>query len=215
MSVGDMWKSVTATEVLLIVANLVLFSLGTLPWTVLGLICLGMGMFYCVRQGMNFGHQACGIRQTVERSLDPESPSHGQLDEKYAARAWSVSVGIRGAVICALAPLAIGCVYIVASLLRLEKIALPMRVVSWVAALPYWPVVLPWYHTFDRLTGVVAAVLMISPFVLPACAFAGYLQGPKLWAKTEKAMADGRRRAKAKSRINRKKTISRSQRPEI
>lgn len=214
MNIADMWKSNLAVHLLLIVVNLALFSLGNTPWIVLGLICLALGMFYSFRQGMSLGHRACGILQTVERSMEPDSPTHGQLDKRVVAQAWSVSRGIRAALACALLPYALGCAYIVCALLGL-KAALPLRLISWVVALPFWPVVLPWYQTFDRLTGVVAAVLMISPFVLPACGFAGYMQGPKLWAKSEKAMAEGRRRAKAKSRVQRKKTIPRSQRPEI
>ena len=61
----------------------------------------------------------------------------------------------------------------------------------------------------------VAAVLMISPFVLPLCTFAGYMQGPKLWAKSEEAMAQGRRRARAKSRVAQKKRAPRVRKPEI
>ena len=115
----------------------------------------------------------------------------------------------------ALVPYLIGCAYIVLSLLKVDSLAVPMRLVSWVVASPYWPCILPWTHTFDRLTGAVAAVLMISPFVMPLVTFAGYMQGPKLWAKSEKAMAEGKRRAKAKSRVVRKKRVPRSQRPEI
>jgi len=215
MSIGDMWKSNLAVHLLLIVVNLALFTLGNTPWIVLGLLCLAAAMFYSFRQGMGYGHQACSILQTVERSMDPDSPTHGQLDRKVIDRAWSVSRGIRAMLACALAPYLVGCLYIITSLLGLEKVALPMRLASWVIALPFWPVVLPWYQTFDRLTGVVAAVLMISPFVLPGCAFAGYMQGPRLWAKSEKAMAEGRRRAKARSRVVRKKAVPRSQRPEI
>ena len=215
MSVRDMWRSIVATEGLLIVVNLAIFSLGNTPWAVLGSICLALAAYHSVRQGMGFGHRACGILQTVEHSRDPESPAHGQLDKEIAAQAWSVSRGIRGALLSALAPFVIGLAYIVVSLLGMEAVVMPLRVASWVVALPYWPPVLLWYQTFDRLTGVVAAVLLISPFILPACTFAGYMQGPKLWAKSEKAMAEGRRRARAKSRVNRKKTTPRSQRPQI
>ena len=215
MSVGDMWKTNAAATLLLIVVNLALFSLGTTPWTALGLICLAVTMFYCFRQGMNYGHRACGIAQTVEHSRDPDSPTYGQVDRKVAARAWSVSRGVRGVLASALIPYLIGCLYIVLSLLKVDSLAMPLRLASWVVAVPFWPLVLPWYQTFDRLTGVVAAVLMISPFVLPLCTFAGYMQGPRLWAKSEKAMAEGRRRARAKSRVVRKKPVPRSQKPEI
>ena len=58
-------------------------------------------------------------------------------------------------------------------------------------------------------------VLMVGPFVIPTCQFLGYLQGPKMWEKTEQAMAEGKRRAKARSRIARKKKLPKSMRPEI
>jgi len=215
MSITDMWKSNAVTLILLIVLNLALFTLGNTPWTVLGLICLAGGMFLSYRQGMGFGHEACGISQMVEKARDPESPSYGQVDEKVQKRAWSVSTGVRGVLASALVPYVVGCLYIVLSLLKVHPADAVMRLVSWVLALPFWPAMLPFSQTFDRLTAPVAAVLMISPFVLPLCTFAGYLRGPKLWAKSEKAMAEGRRRAKAKSRVGRKKTVPRSQRPEI
>lgn len=215
MSVGDMWRAHATTTFLLVMLNLALFSLGELPWTVLGLLVLALSMFLCFRRGMSFGHQACGILNTVERARDPESPAHGQLEERVIKRAWSASTGVKGVLASAVGPYAIGCLYIACSLLKIEPLILPTRLISWVLATPYWPVVLHWYAAFDRLTGVVAAVLMISPFLLPLCTFAGYMQGPKLWAKSEKAMAEGRRRAKARSRVNRKRQAPRQQRPEI
>ena len=210
-----MWKTNAVTLILLIVLNLALFTLGNTPWTVLGLICLAGGMFLSYRQGMGFGHEACGILQMVQKARDPQSPSYGQVDEKVQKRAWSVSTGVRGMLASALVPYVVGCLYIVLSLLKVHPADAVMRLVSWVLALPFWPAMLPFSQTFDRLTAPVAAVLMISPFVLPLCTFAGYLRGPKLWAKSEKAMAEGRRRAKAKSRVGRKKAVPRSQRPEI
>lgn len=210
-----MWKTNAVTLILLIVLNLALFTLGNTPWTVLGLICLAGGMFLSYRQGMGFGHEACGILQMVQKARDPQSPSYGQVDEKVQKRAWSVSTGVRGMLASALVPYVVGCLYIVLSLLKASPADAVMRLVSWVLALPFWPAMLPFSQAFDRLTAPVAAVLMISPFVLPLCTFAGYLRGPKLWAKSEKAMAEGRRRAKAKSRVGRKKAVPRSQRPEI
>ncbi len=215
MSTMDMWKANAVTLILLIVVNLALFGLGTTPWMVLGLILLAGALFMTYRQGMGFGHEACSILQTVEKAQDPQSPSYGQVDEKVQKRAWSMSTGVKGVLASALVPYVVGCVYIVLSLLKLYPANVIMRLVSWVVALPFWPAMLPFSQTFDRLTGPVVAVLMISPFVLPLCTFAGYMQGPKLWAKSEKAMAEGRRRAKAKSRVARKKATPRSQRPEI
>ena len=215
MSTGDMWKATATTTFLLVLLNLALFSLNNTAWIVLGLIALALAMFFSYRQGMDLGHNACGLLQTVEKAADPKSPAHGQLDQKVINRAWGVNKGLKGLFACALVPYIIGCLYILCSLLNIEPLVLPTRIVSWVLATPYWPVVLPWYNTFDRLTGVVAAVLMISPFVFPLCIFGGYMQGPKLWAKSEKAMAEGKRRAKAKSRVVRKKPKPRVQRPEI
>ena len=210
-----MWKANATTLFLLILLNLALFTLGNTPWMVLGLLALAGAMFFSYRQGMEFGHNACGLLRTVERAQDPASPTHGQLDDKVFKRAWSVSQGIKGVFASALLPYSVGALYIACSLLKLEPMIIPTRLASWVLAVPFWPVVLAWYNTFDRLTAVVAAVLLISPFVLPLCTFAGYMQGPKLWAKSEKAMAEGKRRAKAKSRVIRKKRAPKVQKPEI
>jgi len=215
MSIRDMWKANAGTLLLLVVVNLAVFTLGNTPWIALGLLCLAGAMFYSFRLGMGFGHQACALRDTVARASDPSSPAYGQLDERVVARAWSAGRGLRGVLACALVPYLAGCLYIVLSLLRVSPADQVLRIVSWVLAAPFWPVMLPFSQTFDHLTGWVAAVLMVSPFVLPLCIFAGYMQGPKLWAKSEKAMADGRRRARARSRVNRPKRQPRPQRPEI
>ncbi len=215
MTIGEMWRANAGTLLLLILINLALFALGTIPWLVLGLLFLAGGMFFSFRRGMGFGHEACGILSTVRRAEDPQSPTHGQLDAKVIRRAWNRATGVRGMLVSALVPYVAGCLYIAVTLLKIGPLILPTRVISWVLALPFWPAVILWNETFDHLTPSIAAVLMISPFVLPLCAFAGYLQGPKLWAKSEKAMAEGKRRAKAKSRVVRKKPVPRSQRPEI
>ena len=162
-----MWRSNATTLAMLIVLNLAMFTLGTTPWTVLGLICLAGALFLSFRQGMAFGHEACCILQTVARARDPQSPSYGQVDEKVQRRAWDVSTGVKGVLLSALIPYVAGCLYIVLSLLKAHPADVVMRLVSWVLALPFWPAMLPFSQTFDRLTGPVAAVLMISPFVLP------------------------------------------------
>ena len=216
MSVSDMWRINSITMIMLILLNLGLFSLNNrLAWLVLGLLLLIGALYLTFRQGMGFGHEACALLETVRRAQDPESPAYGQVDAKVARRAWSVGQGVRAALSFALPAYLIGCAYIACSLLNVEKLVMPLRFVSWVLAAPYWPCVLAWTQTFDRLTGWVAAVLMISPFILPGVTFAGYMQGPKLWAKSEKAMAEGKRRAKAKSRVVRKKRAPRVQKPEI
>ncbi len=216
MSISEMWRTNAVTLFLMICLNLGLFSLDNrLAWLVLGLLILAGGLYLTFRQGMAYGHEACGLLESVKRAEDPDSPAHGQLDEKVIRRAWSVRTGVRAVLVCALPAYLIGCAYIICSLLNVEALVMPLRLISWILAAPYWPCVLAWTYTFDRLTGTVAAVLMISPFILPAAGFAGYMQGPKLWARSEKAMAEGKRRAKAKSRVVRKKRVPRAQKPEI
>lgn len=215
MTVLEMWKANAAVYLLLVVLNASVFTLGNTPWIVIGMVLLALAMFYTFRQGMNFGHRACGILQMASHTAAPESPAYGQVDASVWKGAWSPARGVRGVLACGLVPYCIGCAYIACSLLNAERLVPVLRLVSWLTAMPFWPLVLPWTQTFDRLTGTVAAVLMISPFVLPLCMYAGYMQGPKLWARSEKAMAEGRRRAKAKSRVNRKRPVPRAQRPEI
>lgn len=216
MSTSDMWRINAMTLILLMFLNLGLFSLNNrVAWLVLGLLLLVGALYLSFRQGMAFGHEACALLETVNKAQDPDSPAYGQVDAKVAKRAWSVGHGLRAALTFALPAYIIGCLYIGATLLKVDALVMPLRFISWLVAAPYWPCVLAWTHTFDRLTGTVAAVLMISPFVLPGVTFAGYMQGPKLWAKSEKAMAEGKRRAKAKSRVTRKKRVPRAQKPEI
>ena len=215
MSVSDMWKMNAGTLFLLILLNLALFTLGNTPWLVLGLLCLAGALFLSFRQGMAYGHEACGVLSMVQRAEDPESPAHDQLDEKVVRRAWRVSTGLKGVFAAALVPYVLSCAYIICMLLNVEPLILPTRLLSWVLAAPYWPLILHWTQTFDKLTGAIVAVLMLSPFILPLSIFAGYMQGPKLWAKSEKAMAEGRRRARAKSRVVRKKRMPKAQKPEI
>ena len=216
MSISDMWRSNIAILVLMIFVNLGLFSLqNQTAWMVLGLLLLAGSLYLAFRQGMGFGHEACSLLETVKKAQDPASPTHGQIDEKVARRAWSVGHGIRAVLAFALPAYVIGCAYIICTLAGVDALVLPLRLVSWILAAPYWPCVLAWTQTFDRLTPTVVAVLMVSPFVLPMVTFAGYMQGPRLWAKSEKAMAEGRRRAKAKSRVVRSKRVPRSQKPEI
>jgi hypothetical protein len=61
-----------------------------------------------------------------------------------------------------------------------------------------------WQSQYVLLTVLSVILLVVYPFVWPFMMYLGYLQGPKLWVHTEEAMAKGRRRAKARSRIFRK-----------
>ena len=88
------------------------------------------------------------------------------------------------------------------------------RVLAWLASLPFWPFIAWKYEVFTTLEWPIVLVLMASPFVIPGFTLLGYLKGPALWKKTEEAMAQGKRRAKAKSRIV-KKNKTREQKPQI
>lgn len=214
MNVWQMWKSNAVTLLFLIVLNLALFSLGDLPWIALGCLLLLLAGFLNYRQGAAMGHEACSIRQTVEKCSDPDSPAYGQLDQKVIARAWKRETGIRGTFLSVAIPLGFGVLYILCTLLKIEPLVLPTRVVSWLLNLPFWPIIIHWQPAFDALTVPIGVVLLLAPFALPLCTFVGFMQGPRLWQRSEMAMAQGRRRAKARSRVG-KKTVPKPRKPEI
>ena len=124
--------------------------------------------------------------------------------------------GVKALFGSALVPYVCSCVYIIMMLLGdgTEIHTVIARVLAWLMALPFWPAIAWKYETFTTLEWPIVLVLMVSPFVIPTFTFLGYIQGPKLWQKTEEAMARGKRRAKAKSRIV-KKNKPREQRPQI
>ena len=107
-----------------------------------------------------------------------------------------------------------GGIYIILALLKLDVPATVARVAAWILSVPYWPFIMHWHESFVELTPMIGAMLLITPFVLPLCTFLGYLQGPKLWARTEEAMKQGRRRAKANARVG-KKWVPQPKKPEI
>lgn len=214
MSVSEMWRSHAVSLIILIVLDMALITLGGMAWIVLGNLALLGSLAVAVRRGMAFGHEACGILETVRHAEDPESPAYGQLDKKITRRAFSTWRGVQGTLLSALVPYVASCVYIIVVLVDAKALILPTRALALFLAMPFWPVLSYWYPSFEVLTPAVAAMLMISPFVLPLCCLAGYLQGPKLWAKSEAAMAQGKRRAKAKSRVVRKRP-PRVQKPQI
>lgn len=214
MSVWEMWRSHAAAMFILIILDLALISIGGAAWIVLGTLALLAGMYLAFRRGMAFGHEACSLLETVAHAQDPASPAYGQLDAKVIRRAWSRWRGFRGMLLSALIPYVASCAYMLCALLGLDKLILPTRAASLLLAMPFWPTLAHWYPSFERLTPAIAAMLMVSPFVLPLCCYAGYLQGPRLWAKSENAMKQGRRRARAKSRVYRKRP-PKAQKPEI
>ena len=204
---------------ILIGANLAASFAGEGLWLLLSVAALLLMLFFCFRQGMGIGHGACGISGTVESARRAGEKVYAQLDGKYLAQAWSRENAVKGFLLSALIPYAAGSFYIILSLLWNAGVVpeIPVivsRVLAWVLSLPYWPLIMHWHEDFVTVTPAIAAMLLISPFVLPAATALGYMQGPRLWARTEDAMKQGRRRAKARARVG-KKLAPRQQKPEI
>lgn len=205
MSIMEMWKSNALRTAVLVVLNMALISLGTLPWVVLGLLLLLIGMFLAYRQGTYFGHEACALLDNVRR-VEANSDHPGeQFDKKVLSRTWSVGRGIAGVLAAALIPYLAGCVYLAAVMLDISAVQMPARLVALVLAMPFLPILASWFDSFVEIHPAIVTLLLVSPFVLPLSIFAGYMQGPRLWARSEKAMAEGRRRARAKSRVAKKR----------
>lgn len=219
MNVKGFWRVNAGTLAVLILVNLMLTATSDAVWIAVGVLALLAGMVLNFNQGMRIGQAACGVSSTVASVKNAGEQVYRQLDDRYLRQAWSPTTGLRGLFASALPPYAVGCAYIVLFLLQGQALAptTPLtvaRVAAWVLSLPFWPLILYWHEDFVALTPAIAAMLMLSPFVLPACTFAGYMQGPKLWARTEAAMMAGRRRAKARARVGRK-LAPKPKKPEI
>ena len=210
MSVKGIWGVNATVLASLVIINILLMSLGNTYWTILGVLALLGGAFISLQRGMQMGHAACGVSHLIDQAN--ESGHSDRLDEKTLAKAWSRGNGIRSVLLSALIPYGCSCLYMLVVLLNIEGLIVPTRLPACLMALPFWSII-PGY-SFPSLAAPVIAVLMVSPFVLPLFTFAGYMRGPKLWQNTEKAMAEGRRRAKAKARIAQKRK-PRQQKPEI
>lgn len=211
MSVFEMWRSTLAIKILLVVIGFMVFSFGiTGLWVGIGIALLLAGALMVFRQGQSAGHEACAASKSVA------AIGADKADKKMLSQMWSVSNGVRAIFAGAAVSYTINAIYIILSVVHAPEIATFIsRLVSWVITMPYWPIIAAWHETYEFLTTDIILVLMISPFILPLVQFAGYMQGPKLWKKTEQAMVDGRRRAKARSRIVKKNKLPRSMRPEI
>lgn len=219
MGVRGLWQVSATALVLLIVVNLLLAGTNPLAWLILGLVALAGMLFFCWRQGANIGHGACGVSSTVEAARQAGEKVYRQLDAKYLSQVWSVSTGVRGLLAGALIPYVVGSIYIIMSLLwandPAKQTAVTIaRLPAWLLSVPYWPIIMNGHETFVELTPDIAAMLLISPFILPLSTFLGYMQGPRLWAHTEDAMKQGRRRAKARARVG-KKVAPKVEKPEI
>lgn len=210
-----MWKGTLTVKVLLVVIGFMIFSFGiNWLWIALGLALLVGAAFMSFRQGQAMGREACAISKSISRM--EETPEHmDQIDPKMYRQAWSKSNGLKSVFAGGIIGYVVNCVYIVCMLIHVDEIPLLVtRLASWAVSLPYMPIVAYWHPVFNVLTWDLILVMMLGPFLLPACQYLGYLQGPKLWERTEKAMAEGRRRAKARSRIVKKKK-PRQKQPEI
>lgn len=219
MGIKSMWGTNAIALVILIGANLAASFTGEGLWLAIGIASLALMLYFCFRQGMSLGHGACGISGTVDRARQAGDKVYAQLDKKYLAQAWSRENALKGLLLSALIPYVSGSLYIIFNLLwhggvMPEIPVIVTRVVAWILSLPYWPLVMHWHEDFVTITPAIAAMLLISPFVLPTATALGYLQGPRLWARTEDAMKQGRRRAKARARVG-KKMAPRQQKPEI
>lgn len=214
-----MWKGVVSLKIAMVFLSMMVLSFGnSTVFIVLGLVILLGGCFLAFRQGQGYGHEACSVRHSVERmQADPAKAS--QIDAKMYKQMYSVSAGIKAVFAGAIIGYVVNSVYIIIMLLTETEggVVWGARLASMIVSMPYWPVLHHWHETFTGLAPDMVIMLMTGPFLVPLCQFAGYLQGPKLWEHTEKAMVDGKRRAKARSRIVRKKKngTPRSQRPEI
>lgn len=211
MNVKEIWRSLLSVKVLLVVIGFMVFSTGvTALWVALGLALLLGSAYMVFRQGQGAGHEACAVSKPIA-DIGVEN-----ADKKMLSQRWSVSTGVRSIFAGAVFAYTVNVVYILLTLLNAPTGAqVVSRLVSWAITIPYWPIIAAWHETYQYLTPDIVAVLMLSPFVLPTVHFLGYMQGPKLWKKTEQAMVNGRRRAKARSRIVKKNKLPRSMKPEI
>lgn len=208
-----MVKNTIVLKLLLIFVNFTVFSFGNMTvFAILGIVILLGGCFASFKQGMAMGHEACAVNSSLERIV---RDGDKEPDPLMIRQAYSFSKGVKAFFGGALVSYVVNCAYIILMLLKPEETAtIIARLASFVFVIPYWPILSYFHPVFNVLTWDIVLLLMVSPFILPAVQLFGYTKGPMMWAKTEKAMADGKRRAKARSRIVKKKT-ARGQRPEI
>lgn len=216
MTTRDMFKNSLVLKAMLVFISFTVFTFGNMTvYLIVGLLVILFGCFLALKQGAAMGHEACSVAASIRRI--EENPDKAQnIEPKMRKQAYSVSNGVKAILAGGLIDYVINVVYIILMLIKLDSAGLIYaRLASFVMVVPYWPIVSYWHPVFDVLTWDIVAVLMLSPFLLPVCQFIGYRQGPALWAKTEKAMAEGKRRAKARSRIARKKKAPKVRGPEI
>ncbi|MBQ8972450.1 MAG: hypothetical protein IJ074_05155, partial [Clostridia bacterium] len=127
------------------------------------------------------------------------------------------SHGVAGILAGGLLDYIVNSVYIAVMLIGAsEGVLFISRFCSLSVSLPLWSIVSLWHEEYTTLGADVVVMLLAGPFLIPTFQFLGYIQGPRLWKKTEQAMAAGRRRAKARSRIaQRKPQQPKIRKPEI
>jgi len=216
LTTGDMFKNSLVLKAMLIFISFTVFSFGNMTvYLIVGLLVLLFGCFMALKQGAAMGHEACSVSASLQRIAQSGDKAQN-IEPKMLKQVYSTSTGVKAVLAGGLIDYVINVIYIILMLTKTETGALIFsRLASFVMVIPYWPIVSHWHPVFDVLTWDIVAVLMISPFILPVFQFIGYRQGPVLWAKTEKAMAEGKRRAKARSRINHKKKQRKVRGPEI
>lgn len=213
MKIIDMWKSTIALKIMAILLGFMISAFGDKLWTWIGIVLLIATCYVAYTQGKGIGHAACSVSKSVARVME-DSQKSAKVDKALLSQVWSVGNGIKGVFAGALIDYVINCVYIVLMLVDIGDSIMPFRLAAFAMTVPYWPLVASFYEGFYTLGAGIVAVMMIGPFILPLFQFAGYMRGPKLWNKTEEAMAKGKRRAKARSRIV-KKNRPRGDKPEI
>ena len=212
MKITEMWRGTLTTKVLLIIVGLMLFSVqNDVLWLIVGTILLIVGCLMSFRQGQGAGHDACGVLASVEK-LTSEGR---EVDDLLLRQAYRPGRGWAAVFLGGLIDYVINSIYIILTVVgAAEAPVLISRLLSWAVSVPYLAPVALLHETYTALTPDLIIIFLIGPFLLPLFQCLGYLQGPKLWANSEKAMAEGRRRAKARSRIVKKKQYK-PRKPEI
>lgn len=215
MTIRAIIKNIYLLKVLLIFIGFTVMSFGNMTvFTILGIFLLLGGCFMAFRQGMAIGHEACSVTSSIKRI---ESQGIRKPEEEMLRKAYDPNCAAKIIFGGAIGDYVINCVYIALMLIQPGETAVFVsRLLSFATVIPYWPILSHWHEVYNVLTWDIITMLMLAPFLLPTVQYLGYRRGPVLWAHTEKAMADGKRRAKARSRIGRQKTkTAKSQRPEI
>ena len=219
MNAKDMFKSTIMTKFMAIILALLIYSFAgghKVVLTVLGVLALILFLCYSFRVGMALGHESAGVSANIGDIIEGNG-NDDQVDKEMYAMAWSWGNGIKGFFAGSVIGYALNCAYIICmKLVPDTAVCIITRIIAWMISLPYWLILNTKHTVFNSLSTDIIIMLMAGPFVIPLAQFLGYLMGPKLWQRTERAMAQGKRRAKARSRVMKKKQPQKRQKgPEI